>query len=184
VIEELRATKVTKISFAKIENHTPEVTQPAAPLEVKLPEPPKPNPIPRKAARSVAKEPVVRSVQPPVTASAATPPQAVAVVASDVQGTQVGADYRKQVAAWLARHKRYPERARRRGITGEALVSVALDRGGSVIDSKLMRSTESDLLDSEVTQMVARANPFPAPPSNYGSGPRVEFLVPVSFVLR
>jgi TonB family protein len=168
IVEELNDPRITKISFAKIEKHTPE-PQVGDVVEQKVEkkkEVVKPAPKSRPVVKNTA-NPTPPPAQPVVTEETVT---RAMIGMPDAAGTEVGADYRKQVAAWLARHKRYPERARRRGVTGDAVVSLSLDRSGAVISSNLIRSTQSELLDGEVSQMIARANPFPAPPLNYGTG--------------
>lgn len=91
--------------------------------------------------------------------------------------------YQSQLMAWLERHKRYPRRAQRRGIEGEALLYVEIARNGKVLDSRIERSSEARILDREVMQMVSRANPLPSVPKDY-PGETIAFRVPVRFILQ
>lgn len=86
-------------------------------------------------------------------------------------------NYRGLVAAHLARYKQYPAAARSRGDQGTATVNFSLDGGGRVTSVRLVRGSGFGSIDAEVTAMVRRASPFPAPPSGRG----VNFTVPVSF---
>lgn len=89
-------------------------------------------------------------------------------------------NYRGIVAAHLARHKQYPSDARSRGDQGTPTVSFSLSGSGSVTSVRLVRGSGVASIDGEVTAMVRRASPFPAPPS----GRAQSFTVPVSFHLR
>ncbi len=91
--------------------------------------------------------------------------------------SELNSNYRGMVAAHLARYKQYPAEARSRGAAGMAVVSFSLSGSGSVTSARLARSSGVSSLDQEVTAMVRRASPFPAPPD----GRPVSFTVPVSF---
>jgi protein TonB len=94
--------------------------------------------------------------------------------------SELDANYRGLVAAHLARHKRFPEEARRRRQTGHAVVTFSLDGRGNVTSVAVVRRSGVNSLDKEAEAMVRRAAPFPAPPN----GAPVSFTVPVRFDLR
>lgn len=72
--------------------------------------------------------------------------------------------YAGRFAAHLARHKRYPPGARRRGHRGSAGVDVSIDGQGRVIAVRIVRSSGFARLDRAAEAMVRRASPFPPPP--------------------
>ena len=90
------------------------------------------------------------------------------------------ANYFARVAAHLARHKQFPEEARRRRHQGSASVAFNIDGVGRVTEVRLVSSAGSPALDREAQAMVRRASPFPPPP---GGQPQT-FSVPVSFTMR
>ena len=89
-------------------------------------------------------------------------------------------NYSGLVAAHLARHKRFPDEARRRGEQGRATISFRLDGSGRVAGVQLVRGSGSVSIDREAQAMVHRASPFPAPPS----GRALTITVPINFDIR
>jgi periplasmic protein TonB len=87
------------------------------------------------------------------------------------------ANYSGRVSAHLKRHQQYPAAARNKSITGKGRVSFALDGGGRVVSASVLIASGSAILDEEMTAMVLRASPFPAPPD----GTPKKFDVPVTF---
>ena len=85
--------------------------------------------------------------------------------------------------AWLEKHKQYPRRAQIRRLQGTALLYFAMDDDGRVLSFRITRSSGHDLLDTEVAAMIRRAAPLPPVPADM-RGARLEFVVPVQFVLR
>ena len=135
-----------------------------APVEPQTPV--KPVPEPEKVEKQLEKipEPVIEP-SPPA-------PDAVAT-----------ARYEQLLVAWLEKHKKYPRRAKRLRIEGEAILRILIDRSGQTRQVMLAQRTGNRLLDKAALEMAQRANPFPPMPQN---DPRsqLEFDVPVAFVLR
>ena len=94
----------------------------------------------------------------------------------------VESGYRARLVAWLAKHKRYPARARAMGLEGQVVVRVTLARDGRVQSHRIEEDPEHSVLLHEVEAMVERANPFPAMPPTL-AGERFELRVPVDFRL-
>lgn len=92
-------------------------------------------------------------------------------------------DYRALIMGRLAREKRYPMRARMRGIQGTGLLQLVISPEGSVLSAELEKSTGSSLLDNEIDRMVERASPFPAFPENMARKP-LTLRIPIEFELR
>lgn len=90
--------------------------------------------------------------------------------------------YIARVRALLESNKAYPKAARMRKQQGVARVVFVIDRSGHVLDCRLAGPTGHPLLDQEALAMVARSDPFPAPPHTI-KGDRIELDAPVEFSL-
>jgi protein TonB len=121
-----------------------------------------------------------KEVQPvEVTQQAVEPSEArqAASGAGIVISVQAMATYNGRVSDHLTRHQQYPPAARSKNITGKGSVAFAIDGGGRVISARVATSSGSAVLDQEMTAMVMRASPFPAPPD----GTPKQFSAPVTF---
>ncbi|TVQ94014.1 MAG: energy transducer TonB, partial [Chromatiaceae bacterium] len=97
-----------------------------------------------------------------------------------------GADlggYTGSLAAWLNRHKRYPDQARRLRQQGTVQVSFTIDRNGRLVSHRIIASSGHRLLDQEVSAMLRRASPMPALPASLGRN-QLTVTLPISFSLR
>jgi protein TonB len=92
-------------------------------------------------------------------------------------------NWRRQIVTRLERHKRYPPAARSRRENGTAQLVFRLDRQGRVTESHIVRSSGSAVLDQEALDIVRRAQPFPALPSEI-AGAYVDLAVPIRFNLH
>src|SRR3546814_13420819 len=81
-----------------------------------------------------------------------------------------------RLRAWLERHKEYPRRARMRRQEGTALLRFVVDGSGRIVSHRIDRTSGYDLLDEAVEEMIARAQPLPAPPGDMGHH-RLEVVV-------
>lgn len=121
-----------------------------------------------------------REVQPvELTQQAAEPSEAqqAASGAGIVVSVSAMATYNGRVSAHLKRHQQYPATARSKLITGKGSVAFAIDASGQVTSASVAVSSGSAVLDQEMTAMVMRASPFPAPPD----GTPKKFSAPVTF---
>jgi protein TonB len=102
---------------------------------------------------------------------------------SPVGGTGGTAEvtYQQLVAAHIAKNKRYPKRARERGIEGQVLISISLFSNGSIEKLSILNS-DSSLLSEGVESMIQNAAPFPAFLESMKSS-SVSFQVPIRFNL-
>ena len=94
--------------------------------------------------------------EPP--AAAAPSPSASAAVA------RAQAAWEKALVSHLNRFKRYPDQARARSNQGDVAVQFTIDRLGSLVASRVVRSSGSSALDEEALAVLQRASPLPAPP--------------------
>jgi protein TonB len=91
--------------------------------------------------------------------------------------------WKRRVVTLLERNKRYPSAAQSRGEKGTAQLAFSLDRTGRVTASRIVRSSGSATLDHETLELVRRAQPFPAPPSEM-PGAQIDLTVPIRFNMR
>jgi protein TonB len=120
-----------------------------------------------------------------VTAAAAqqTPPQpkqaptTTPVPASPKLASAI-ASWQQAVVAHLARFQRYPAQAK--GATGIANLSFSLDRQGHVLNSQIIKSSGSSVLDAEALSLMTRAAPLPSPPAAIPDTD-LTFVLPIRF---
>ncbi len=79
-------------------------------------------------------------------------------------------EYATYLRAWVAKVERvgnlnYPDEARRRGLGGRLVVTVAVRRDGSIEEIVLNRSSGLGVLDQAATRSVRLAEPFPPLPA-------------------
>jgi protein TonB len=89
------------------------------------------------------------------------------------------ARYEQQISAWIQQHKLYPADAG--GKEGRVVVRMRIDRAGYVRFYALEQASGIAPLDAAAIDMVRRANPVPAVPSDYPAGNLIEFLIPITF---
>jgi TonB family protein len=90
--------------------------------------------------------------------------------------------WKSQVVALLEQNKHYPEQARSNREQGVAQIFFSLDRQGRVLESRVVRSSGSRVLDAEALELLRRAQPFPPPPKEL-KGDHVDLTVPIRFNL-
>ncbi len=152
------------------------------------PEPFSPLPPPRRPSQAQTRSPVdvAEEVRTRPSAAGSAVPDAVPggaeprEVARAASGLRV--EYSALLRAWLERHRQYPYLARVRRQQGTATLAFVIDRTGRVLEFRLQRSSGHGLLDREVTEMIARAQPLPPVPESI-PGARFEFVVPILFRL-
>lgn len=98
--------------------------------------------------------------------------------------SQIVSRYEQLISMWIQKFKVYPEEARKKGMQGESVVRIRIDRQGNIRYYILDHSTGKPPLDRAAIDMIRRANPVPAVPDDYPAGDLFEFLVPVSFHLQ
>jgi protein TonB len=103
--------------------------------------------------------------------------------ADPAAGRAAFASFEARVLSHLARHKRYPDAARRQDLRGRVAVTFSLDAGGQVISVGLAGSSGHPILDQEALAMMRRASPFPSIPPESGRT-TVGFTAPVLYETR
>ena len=166
---------------------------PSPPAAARPAPPAKPKPARPRPAPSLAPAP---APAPDITADAAAS-NAVAAAPGEAEGTAtlaaVGAGppvsgatpggdplaaYIRQVRDSIARHKRYPALARRRGIEGRVLLRLSITPRRSLVESEAVDSP-SLVLARSALKAVEAASPFAPPPAG---ALRIE--VPIRFALE
>ncbi len=159
---------------------------------------PKPEPKP-KSEQSPRPEPKKKPTQAPALKSVAKPKPAgdapaarsgspgassSAKAAKPVAGSKaLEARYLSELRSAIARNRRYPERARRRGETGTAVVYFVIERNGRIGGARVDKGSGSSALDKAAVESVQRLGKFKPFPEGIGRG-RWALRVPIQFSLE
>jgi periplasmic protein TonB len=161
------------------EQPTVELPPPQSPVPMK---PPKERP-----ARASEEQRHIKTVHEPrkksSTATRAQSASAPTSGAASLGSKQAEASWRSQLAAYLARYKRYPPEAEAHHDTGTVRLSFTMDRNGRVLSRHIQGSSGSAALDHEVLAMIERAQPLPAFPPSMPQA-RMTLVVPIRFSLH
>ena len=125
-----------------------------------------------------------KEIQEPRPTPVEAPPQEEQVATAPPKvSAEVVRKWQMTVNTRLNQYKRYPTQARTRHHEGRVVVAFTLDTDGRVVNSKIVKSSGSALLDQETLDLLARAQPFPVPPN--GAGRQDLFLqVPITYAFR
>lgn len=89
------------------------------------------------------------------------------------------ATWEAQLLAHLEKYRRYPPAAKSRRDEGITYVTFRTSRAGTLLSSRIVRSSGSILLDCAALDMLKRAQPLPAIPADKKDP--LELSVPVEF---
>jgi periplasmic protein TonB len=125
-----------------------------------------------------------KEIQEPRPTPVEAPPQEEQVATAPPKvSAEVVRKWQMTVNTRLNQYKSYPTQARTRHHEGRVVVAFTLDTDGRVVNSKIVKSSGSALLDRETLDLLVRAQPFPVPPN--GAGGQDLFLqVPIAYGLR
>lgn len=114
-------------------------------------------------------------------------PEEDVAAAPDLGNSAVGrrriAEWQKRLFGHIARHKTYPEAARKLRATGETILAFRVARDGGVSDVHVAKSSGQPVLDKAALDVMRRANPVPALPDEL-KGASLEFSLPMKFSLK
>ena len=164
----------------------PPVVAPKPRLVLEKPRP-KTRPTPAKPVLSPLKPqpPTLAKAAPPTPAAPSSAPAAPAAAAVSSAASQAAKQsWQSHLLGHLARYKRYPEHARRRGIEGTSQVRFRLDGHGRVLSVALARSSGNAALDRATLAMIRRASPVPKPPAELLNGDHLEIVAPFIYNLE
>lgn len=160
--------------------------EPVKKAEVELPKPkPKPKPMVKPPVEAPTAEKVIEQTTAPVAAEAPPSPRmaAPAMAAPSSAPSNALPTWRGALVAHLQRYKRYPAAAQFRRQEGISTVRFVMDREGKVLSARLERGCGFSRLDDEALALLDRAQPLPLPPPEI-EGDRIELVVPIQFNLR
>ena len=102
---------------------------------------------------------------------------------ADDEAREAHQHYVGTLHAWLARHQRYPESARRRQEEGTVTLEFTIDRQGRVVSQRVLASSGFPLLDRAATALLEQAAPLPPMPAAL-VGNTLTLRLPIRFDLR
>lgn len=76
-------------------------------------------------------------------------------------------NYEKILPLWLHKFLEYPEEANAKGLTGEGMIFITIDRDGNIVFAQIKESTGHDILDKALVEMIRKANPVVPLPDDY-----------------
>ena len=85
--------------------------------------------------------------------------------------------------AHLAKYKRYPEDARRRGLQGINRLRFVVDAEGKVVSYAMAGGSGSAALDRATLEMIRRAGTVPKPPPELLNNGTIEVVAPFVYSL-
>lgn len=91
--------------------------------------------------------------------------------------------YAAQLAAALRNRLRYPDAARRQGVSGVATIRFTMQRSGRIVSASLVRSTGNTILDEAALATAAPGTALPAAPDALPQQ-QLTFTVPLRFNIR
>ncbi|MFG0381841.1 energy transducer TonB [Pseudomonas sp. zbq_18] len=162
---------------------------PELPKVVEAPKPkiaivkPKPQPKP-KPPQPKPPEPEVKPPQEPAPVAARDEKAAAPQKAPVSAPTKAQVSWQSKLLGHLAKYKRYPEDARRRGFEGVNRLRFVLDGNGKVLSYALVGKSGSASLDRATLEMIRRAQPLPAPPADMLQNGQLEIVAPFVYSLE
>ncbi len=162
------------------------VAEPAKPKTIK----PKPRPAVKPVTKAPpaapqtkpATTPIVATPVParqttankPAVAAAPAAPVAAPVPAQDFSG------YLQKIYRQLERGKKYPDRARRRGITGKVTIAFSISKDGRARDATIVGKAPPELAEAALKLVASQR--FASPPEGWNSTSRIEMQI--NYTLR
>ena len=128
--------------------------------------------------------PLAKAAEPAPVAAPSAPAAASFAPANNAASKAAKQSWQSHLLSHLARYKRYPEHARRRGIEGTSQVRFSLDAQGRVLSVALAKSSGNAALDSATLAMIRRASPVPKPPAELLSNGHLEVVAPFIYNLE
>ena len=164
---------------------------PVEPSEA-LPRPPEPeqpmqtepNPQEEVTPNLLAKAEVSTRAEPSPNPRSAAAERATGKRQRRVLGGRIGnpKDYFSLLIAWLNQHKDYPPAVKKKKQQGTVVLAFSINRSGTVLTSRVQKSSGYPLLDQAALDMLARANPLPAMPDSMPRQ-RLRLAVPIEYSL-
>lgn len=154
---------------------------------ISVPKPPKPKPKP--APPKPEKKPEPPQEKPPAEQTVDTPPTTAPPAKSQAPAPSVASNsnalptWQSDLLRHLAKFKKYPEDARRRGMQGVNRLRFVVDGEGKVLSYSLAGGSGSASLDRATMEMIRRAQPLPPPPKELLNNGSLEVVAPFVYSL-
>ncbi|WP_426143754.1 energy transducer TonB [Pseudomonas sp. DWP3-1-2] len=145
--------------------------KPQPPKPIKKPEPPQEKPVQEKP---IDTPPTTAKAEKPVAPTPPSPPS---------PPSNALPNWQSDLLRHLARYKKYPEDARRRGMQGVSRLRFVVDAQGNVLSASIAGSSGSPALDRATMEMIRRAQPLPKPPAETLNNGTIEILAPFVYSL-
>ncbi|WP_416421814.1 energy transducer TonB [Pseudomonas sp. App30] len=142
------------------------------------PQPPKPEKKPEPPQETPPSEKVVDTA--PAKDSAPKAPVAQPQMPSNSNALP---NWQGDLLRHLAKYKKYPEDARRRGMQGVNRLRFVVDAEGKVLSYELAGGSGSAALDRATLDMIRRAQPLPPPPKELLNNGSLEVVAPFVYSL-
>ena len=157
-----------------LEEKKPEIISPRKkPIPKPTPKPtpkPIPEPIPEPIAKQVAPEIIDnKNIQ--------SNSNKVRVIKNSID------EYSAKITIAIKKQQKYPRMALNRNWQGSVIIELKFNKNGTVISSKVKKSSGHKILDKEALNMTKRAMPFPMPPKILKSK-IFTVVVPITFTLK
>ena len=156
--------------------------------KIAIAKPPKPKPKPQPPKPEKKPEPPID--EPPVDQEVAdtpprnAPPQKSAAPAPSIaSNSKALPTWQSDLLRHLAKYKRYPEDARRRGLQGINRLRFVVDAEGKVVSYSLAGGSGSAALDRATLEMIRRAGTVPKPPAELLNNGSIEVVAPFVYSL-
>jgi protein TonB len=147
-----------------VEAPAPAIALPKPPPPKPKPKPQPPKPVPVKKPEPPQEQPVAKQVVDTPPAPPAPPAKPVAPAPSIASDSNAVPSWQSDLLRHLAKFKKYPDEARRRGVEGVVKLKFVVDADGKVLSFELASSSGNPALDRATLDMLRRAQPLPTPP--------------------
>ncbi|MFK3771435.1 MULTISPECIES: energy transducer TonB [Pseudomonas] len=156
--------------------------------KIAIPKPPKPKakpqpPKPEKKPEPPKDEPPVDQDVADTPPSNAPPQKSAAPAPSIASNSNALPSWQSDLLRHLAKYKKYPEDARRRGLQGINRLRFVVDAEGKVVSYSLAGGSGSAALDRATLEMIRRAGTVPKPPAELLNNGTIEVVAPFVYSL-
>ncbi|MBV4538695.1 MULTISPECIES: energy transducer TonB [Pseudomonas] len=156
--------------------------------KIAIAKPPKPKakpqpPKPEKKPEPPKDEPPVDQEVADTPPSNAPPQKSAAPAPSIASNSNALPTWQSDLLRHLAKYKRYPEDARRRGLQGINRLRFVVDAEGKVVSYSLAGGSGSAALDRATLEMIRRAGTVPKPPAELLNNGSIEVVAPFVYSL-
>lgn len=158
--------------------------------EIAIPKPPpKPKPKPKPQPPKPEKKPEPPKEEPPAEKTVDTAPAKESAPKAPVAAPPIASNsnalpsWQSDLLRHLAKFKKYPEDARRRGTQGVVRLRFTVDGEGKVLAYALAGESGSASLDRATLDMIRRAQPLPVPPKELLNNGSLEVVAPFVYSL-